>query len=318
MDMTTNRNIPGRHLVIGTGPIGSATALRLADQGHEVVVVTRSGTGPARPGIELIATDASDVDALTKLAKGATAIYNCANPPYNRWVTDWPPLANSILAAAESADAVLVTMSNLYGYGRPDGPMTESDPLAAKSRKGRVRAGIWNDALAAHTAGRVRTTEARASDFIGPGLGDGSHMGSRVTDKVRAGRSVSVVGSPDQPHSWTAVADVARMLAILGTDERAWGRAWHVPTAKPLTQREMVHALCDAAGRDHVKVKGLPHMALRLAGLGSSSIRELVEVAYQFEAPFVIDSSAATAEFGITATPITETIDLVIRASTHG
>ncbi len=298
----------GRHLIVGAGSIGSATAVELVRLGHAVTVVTRSGNGPTLTGINHVACDAADTDRLASIASGFDAIYNCANPPYNRWVSDWPPLADSILGAAESANAVLVTMSNLYGYGPPEAIMTESHPLAADGRKGQVRAQMWLNALAAHDAGRVRVTEARASDFIGPGLGDTAHMGSRMTDRVRAGRSVSVVGNPDVIHSWTAVSDVARTLAVLGTDERSHGKAWHVPTSDPVTQKDMVHRFCRALDQDEVKVKGIPRLGLRLVGLASPMVREVLEVAYQFESPFVIDSSAATAQFGIEPTPLDDTV----------
>jgi hypothetical protein len=64
-------------------------------------------------------------------ARGAAALYNAVNPAYHRWPTDWPPVAAALLTAAERTGAVLVTMSNLYAYGRPAGPMTPETPLAA-------------------------------------------------------------------------------------------------------------------------------------------------------------------------------------------
>jgi len=301
-----------KHVIVGAGAVGTATALRLADQGHEVMVVTRSGTGPSHPGIRLRKVDAIDSRSLTEIATGAAAIFNCANPPYNRWVSDWPPLAASILSAAESTGAVLVTMSNLYGYGSLTGTMAEDHALAATSRKGRVRAHMWAEALAAHESGRVRATEARASDFIGAGLGESAHMGSRVIDRVVNGKSVSVIGSADQPHSWTAINDVAATLATLASDERAWGRAWHVPSAQPATQREMVQMIGKAAGRESVKVTAIPRLALRLAGLASPTTRELLEISYQFERPFVIDSTSTTATFGIHATSLAVTVQEAI------
>ena len=162
----------GLHVVVGAGPVGSGTASLLAEAGETVRVVSRGGKGPAAPGIECLAADAGSPGALTAIATGADAIYNCANPPYPRWATDWPPLAAAMLDAAERTGAVLVTASNLYGYGPVDHPLTETDPLAATSTNGRVRAEMWKRALAAHRSGRVRVTEARSSDYFGPGLTD--------------------------------------------------------------------------------------------------------------------------------------------------
>src|SRR5574341_287961 len=154
-------------VIVGSDPVGSATAMWLAGQGHHVRVLSRSGSGPAVDGVERVAVDATDADSLTGLLTGAEVLYNCASPPYHRWATDWPPLAASMLRAAERTGAVLVTMSNLYGYGPVDHPISERDPLRATGLKGKVRAALWTQALAVHQAGRARVTEARAADYFG-------------------------------------------------------------------------------------------------------------------------------------------------------
>ena len=126
-----------KFVVVGAGPTGSGVAEQLADAGHETVVVTRSGSGPVIEGVRRVAADASDAEALSRLARGASAVFNCANPPYHRWPTDWPPLANALLAAAEETGATLVTLGNLYPYGPPAAPMTPHDPLNADYVKAR-------------------------------------------------------------------------------------------------------------------------------------------------------------------------------------
>ena len=290
------------HVVLGKGPVGTALTDRLHEQGHDVRVLSRSGGGPA--DAEHVALAARDADAVTRAASGAAAVYNCANPAYDQWEQQWPPMADALLTAATRTGAVLVTMGNLYGYGPVDGPMTEQTPLAATGRKGRVRIRMWEDALRRHEAGEVRVTEARASDFIGPRVLDNGHLGARVVPRVLAGKGVRMVGDVDQPHSWTSVDDVGRALAVLGTDERAWGRAWHVPTAAPVTARQAVAGLCAAAGVPEVPVRALPHALLRLTGLVVPTVRELEEVRYQFMRPFVLDSTAFTDAFGLAPTPL--------------
>jgi len=300
------------HIIVGAGTTGSATALLLVETGHRVKMISRSGTGPSHPDIELVTGDASDADTLRRLTTDADVLYNCANPPYHRWTTDWPPLAASLLNAATSAEAVLVTLGNLYVYAAPSAPMRETDPLQPSSVKGRVRATMWADALAAHEAGRVRVTEARASDFIGPGVGTNGHMGDRVVPKLLAGKSVSLLGNVEVDHSWTAISDVARTLVTIGREEQAWGRPWHVPTVAPMTQHQMVDRLCELADVAPVNVKAVPSIALRMAGIFSAPTRELKEMMYQFEQSFVIDSSAATEALGLEATPLDETLRATI------
>ncbi|MFD4909185.1 NAD-dependent epimerase/dehydratase family protein [Kitasatospora purpeofusca] len=295
-----------RHIVIGKGPVGATTARLLDEQGHEVVVLSRSG------GDGSTALDVTDTASLLQATKGAEVIYNCANPLYHRWPTDWPPIANALLDAAESAGSVLVTMGNLYGYGPVDAPMTEDLPLAGTGAKARVRIGMWRDALARHRAGRIRVAEARASDFFGPGVTEAGHLAQRMMPALLTGRAIRLIGNPDAPHSFTYIPDIARALVRLGTDERAWGRAWHVPTAPPLSTREAVRQLCRLAGLPPAKVGRIPWWPLHLAGLVNPMLGELREVQYQFDRPFVLDSHAYTATFGEVSTPIDEALGATV------
>ena len=306
----------GRHVIVGAGPVGTATATALAAAGHDVTLVTRSGSGPEGPGITRVAADASDPFTLAEATGSADALYNCANPPYHRWPELWPPMATSMLEVAARSGAVLVTMGNLYGYGPVDHPLREDDPLAATGTKGRVRAAMWEEALAAHRAGRVRVTEARASDFFGPGV-DTSHFG-RLVGRLLAGRKVRVLGDPDAPHSWTYVPDVGRTLAVLGTDERACGRPWHGPSAPALSQRDLAGRFCAVAGAPSASVAAFPAGSLTLAGVVSAQMRELKETRYQFDRPFLLDSSDCTATFGIEATPLDDALAAVADAARPG
>ncbi|MEV6218164.1 NAD-dependent epimerase/dehydratase family protein [Nocardia sp. NPDC051833] len=289
------------HVVVGAGPVGTATAHLLADAGHDVRVVTRRGGGPTHPSIELIAADANDAAALTRLTEGAAALYSCAGPTYHRWPQEWPPLSAALRAAAQQTGAVLATTGNLYGYGLVDGPMTEQTPLRPNTVKGRVRAQIWLDALADHEAGRLRTVEVRGSDYLGAAVV--SSFTVLVLPRILAGRRASITADLDAPHSWTYVGDVARTLVTVASDESAWGRPWHVPTPPPMSVRALAERLAELAGTAPARVSTLPGAALRLAGLFDPAARAMIEMRYQTDRPFVMDSSAATSAFGLTPTP---------------
>jgi nucleoside-diphosphate-sugar epimerase len=320
----------GSHVVVGAGVIGGRVAQLLAERGERVVLVSRSGSGPAAggrggsgsAGITRVAADAADAEAMARLAEGAAVVYNCVNPPYHRWPADWPPIAASVLGAAERSGAVLVTLSNLYGYGpasRSLGsagydqshPMTEATPLAATGGKGRVRARVWHEALAAHQAGRVRAAEVRGSDFVGPGAV--SALGERVVRRVRQGKTVSVLGSADRAHTWSFTEDVAGMLVVAGDDPRAWGRAWHVPSNEPRSQRQVIEDFAAAAGSGPVRVSAIPSAAIYAMGLVWPLMRELRETEYQFRYDFIMDSCAARATFCLEPTPWDEIIAAAVQ-----
>lgn len=303
------------HLIVGAGPVGTALALRLAEAGERVRVVTRSGGGVRHPLVEPVALDASDRDRLAEAAKGATVVYNCANPgAYPLWERVWPPLAASILHAAEASGAVLATMGNLYGYGRVDGPIGHDTPLRPSDHKGALRVRMWEEALAAHEAGRVRVTEARASDYLGPTAKPSNGLLPTYAAATLAGRPSAVFGDADAPHTWTAVDDIAATLEVIGRDERAWGAAWLVPSNPPASVREVLRALGERAGTGEPQLRRMPRWVLTTGGTVVPMLRELRGVLYQFERSFVVDASETTRVFGLEPTDWDALLDATARA----
>jgi len=289
-----------RHVIVGAGPVGTATARLLVERGEQVRVVTRRGTGLEHPAIERVAADATDSARLSTLAAGAAALYNCANPLYHRWLTDWPPLAAALITAAERSGAVLATVSNLYGYGPVDAPITAATPLAATHPKLRLRAQMWRDALAAHEAGRIRATEVRGSDYVEAN----SIFSFVLAAPLSAGKRAYVPAPLDVPHSWTSIADVAKTLVTVATREQAWGEAWLVPTNPAMTVRQLATRFTTIRGLPPPKLTAVPYAALWAAGLFSPLARELRITNYQWTRPFLLDSTLTEQTFGLQPTPI--------------
>lgn len=292
----------GRHLVMGAGPVGRALTKELIAAGEEVTLVSRSGRS-AGLGEQASSVDVSDVAALGAVAKRAVAMHNCLNPPsYHRWAQQWPPMASAILQVAENAGAVLVTASNLYGYGPVDGPIRAGRPDAPTESKGQVRAAMTAQALAAHREGRVRAVEVRASDYVGAGVGRGGQI-TRLVPGALSGRTSWVFGDPDAAHTWTDVQDVARLMARVAVSPQAWGRVWHAPSNAPRSQREVLADICATAGRPAPRVRPIPRAARVLAASLVPMMREVEAISFQFDLPWVMDSVPAQEELGLAPTP---------------
>ena len=290
----------GINVVVGAGPVGSALAELLANAGEKVIVVTRSGSGPTHKNITRAVADVSDLSKLLEIAPKAVAIYNCANPDYHQWVKEWPPMAAAFMKYAEKTGAVLVTCSNLYGYGPVDVPMIESLPLNAPGVNGKVRAQMWLEAKALHDAGRIKATEVRGSDYVC--AGEQSRVGSRVMPKILAGKPTQVLGSIDVKHTWTYPLDVARLMQIVATDSKAWGKAWHVPSNEPKTQQELVSELAAVAGIKSPRLSSVPNVMWNLLALFNPLMKALKETAYQMQRTYILDDSAARKAFGMQPT----------------
>ena len=178
--------------------------------------------------------------------------------------------------------------------------MTESTPMAATHWKLRMRGDMWREALALHEAGRIRMTEVRASDY----LEDNSIFSYMLAKPLLAGKRAYVAMPLDVPHSYTAVIDVARTLATVATDERAYGKFWHVPTNPPTTVRELATRFTKVHGLPKAKLTELPYPVLWTAGLFDAMARELRTTRYQFAKPFILDSARAEQTFDLAPTDL--------------
>ncbi|SFC84984.1 Nucleoside-diphosphate-sugar epimerase [Nocardioides terrae] len=301
------------HIVIGAGPVGATVALQLAEQGRAVRLLTRSGSGPEHPLIQRRRADASDSAALAEQFVGASAVFDCMHASAYRadvWRAALPPAERAVLEAAGRVGAVAVFPESLYAFGHVDAPMTEVTPRRATTGKPAVRVGL----LAAREASSTPTVSVAASDFYGP-LARTAHAGDRMISAVLEGRTLHVVGSPDAPHSWTFVPDLAAAMIAAADDQTQWNSFLMAPTAPPRTQREMVAAYAEAAGVRAPKVVGTPGWALRAVGLVHRDTREIAEMSYQFTAPFVVDSSATEQRLGLAPTPLEKGVAQTIAAA---
>jgi nucleoside-diphosphate-sugar epimerase len=298
----------GLHVVLGAGGgIGGALVRELVSRGHRVLAVNRRGDAQVPDGVERLAADVAATGGAKAAAAGAAVVYHCAQPPYTDWPAAFPPLTEAITEGVATAGAKLVLADNLYLYGPHDGPLTEDLPAAATGPKGRTRAEMAERLLAAHHAGRLRVAIGRASNYYGPG-GRNSVTGDRLFRAAVAGRTVRWVGRLDQPHTLSYLEDVAAGLATLGEQDRADGQAWHLPAAEPLTGRQFLELVVTATGgRSRIATNSAA--MTRLAGLFVPMIREVGEILYEFQAPYVVDWSKFGQQFGpFTPTPHAEAI----------
>jgi nucleoside-diphosphate-sugar epimerase len=295
------------HLVLGTGPLGLATARALLARGQDVRLVNRRGTVADLPeGATILAADLSETAAMRRVATGAAAIHFCVQPPYHLWPVEFPALQDHAIRLAEATGARLVVAENLYAYGPVDGPMTEETPLRATTRKGSTRAAMHRSLRETYSAGRIDMAVARGADFFGPGVTQAA-LGADVFHAILAGQPARVLGNPDLPHSYTYVPDFGTAMAILGTDPRARGEVFHVPNAPVTSTRRMIAGAAMLAGRK-ARLRTIAPWQLRLAALAIPALREMIELSYQATRPFVADHSKFVRTFGDIATPRTQAL----------
>lgn len=302
---------PQLHVVFGAGQVGRVLSARLAAAELDVRVVSRRRPSTLAEGVRWRGADVSDAEAAGEAASGAAVIYQCLNAPYNKWPKLFPPLQRGVLSAAEQTGALLVSLENVYAYGPTMGrPMTEQLGLAAKTVKGRIRAAMTEELLAAAKAGRVRIAVGRAADFFGAEVTE-TILGDRVFGNAVKGKRADFIGDPDLPHTYSYVPDVAAGLATLGNDERAIGGIWHLPVAETVTTRQMLDLVATAVGHP-VGIRTVPKVMLHALGLFDPMIRELGEIGYQVDEPFILDTHKYRDVFGDETTPLARAVEETI------
>ncbi|MBK9782507.1 MAG: NAD(P)H-binding protein [Anaerolineales bacterium] len=302
------------HVVLGTGAIGRAAANELVKRGETVRMVSRSGKMDETPaGVEVVSADLYDSAKVKEVTRGAKVVYQASQPEYTQWPEKFPSLQKSIIDGLSGSEAKLVLVENLYMYGEVNGSsMTEDMPHNAHTRKGKTRSEMSKAAFEAHKAGKLKVTAARGSDFFGLWGLPTAAMGERTFYPMIAGKAASLVGNIDIPHTHTFIPDFGKALVILGERSEADGHAWHVPNDNPrVTQREMAKMIADELGLP-LKVSAMGKAMMWMGGLFIPEAKESVEMMYEFEKPFIVDSSRFEKTFGMKATPMKDAIKTTV------
>lgn len=284
------------HVVIGaSGATGSVIVRELRRAGRRVRAVNRSGRMSLPDGVEVAGADATDPAQMREVCAGAAVVYNCVNPPFLQWRETFPAAVDGILAGAVAAEATLVYADNTWMYGRVTAPMTENTPYRPVSNLGVLRAWLADRILAAHQRGDLRAVIGRAGELFGPRVE--STIGRNVFGAAQRGRTVHWLGALDLSLTPLYIDDFARGLIMLGEREEALGQVWHIPHADPMTARQFIGLITEAAGRP-VRIMAHGSRTARALGFVSPIARAGAEIIYQFEQHFVVDGSRFVRTFG--------------------
>ncbi|MFT3704603.1 MAG: NAD-dependent epimerase/dehydratase family protein [Agriterribacter sp.] len=291
--------------ILGTGQLGIAVMQLLLDKNptQEIRMVNRSGklSISLPPNVQVIAADVTNKTDLEVIAKQSTVIFSCTDVAYQHWADFYPATAKALAFALTNSDARLVFADNLYSYGNVAGvEMHEQLPHSAKTKKGKIRAGVINTLLYSGDAFNQRVTFVKAADFIGPRIHKGV-FGTDFLDRIYSGKKVMLFGNISLPHTFTYINDFAAAMINVGTATDTFGQIWHVPNAPALSLDKWVHLFEIITGKS-IKKTITPKFLIRIAGLFNTFIRELYEMAYQFEYPYLVNHDTYVARFGNHAT----------------
>ena len=297
------------------GPVGNTLARELKNFTSEIRLVSRNPE-KVHPHDLLFKADLLNPEEVLKAVTGSEVVYLTAGLPYDHklWQKDWPVIMENVIKACQKCDSRLVFFDNVYMYDRNEIPhMTEEAIINPPSRKGRVRQEIAWRLMQEVQSGRLKALIARSADFYGPGCQGNSILIETVFKPLKQGKKANWMGKADLAHSFTYVPDAAKATALLGNSAEAFGQVWHLPTAaNPPSGKEWVELV---AGEMNVapNFREVPRWMVKTMGLFMPIMRETVEMYYQYDRPYIFDSSKFEAAFSFKPTPNSKGVKEVIQ-----
>jgi len=266
-------------LVTGaTGLLGSHIAGRLVALGRRVRALVRPASDTAYLrglGVELVVGDLADPAACARAVRGVGAVYHSAAK-----VGDWGPWrdfqvgcvdATRNLAAASAAAGVgrFLHVSSTSAYGHPaEGgpPVDETAPMGQNlwAWDHYTRSKVESERVAwtlAETRG-LPLTVIRPSWLYGE---RDRTTTARLVGRLREG-NVMLIGRGDNPLSAVYAGVVADAAILAADDPASAGEAYNITNQGPITQREFLGLLAEAAGAEPVR-RRVPFRVAYAAGL---------------------------------------------------
>lgn len=268
------------HTVLGaSGQIGRELARRLhAGFTTDIRLVSRRPL-KVNPSDQWWQADLLDPAQARGAVEGSAIVYLTAGLPMDTrlWVAQWPVLMANVIAACAAHGAKLVFFDNTYMYPQTAQPQTEETPFLPYGEKGRVRAEIARNLLAAMAEGRVEAMICRAPEFYGPAITQ-SITNATVIDNLLAGRKARVFVRDDTLRTLIYTPDASRAMALLGNTPDAYGQTWHLPCDDArLTYAQFIALAAEVFGVD-ARHQVLKPWQIRAAGLFSRPIRDAAEL----------------------------------------
>lgn len=305
----------GPIVIIGFGAVGRATAHALAARGDEICIAQRSRPVDLPAGATFRTCDVLDPHSVRKAIDGAAQVVLAVGFPYDSrvWRKVWPKTMTNVLEACAQTGARIVFVDNLYMLGPQTEPRREDMPLTKRGRKPAILSHVTRLWMSAAQAGRVRIASLRCTDFYGPNV-PVSHVGAHALGALAQNRPAFLLVPADTPHDFAYVPDIARaVITLLDAPDDAYGQVWNMPCAPTRTPREIL-ALGAAAMNVKLRVRSVPLWLLPILGLGVRFAKEVADVGFTFDRPYVVDGTKFTRRFWSDVTPYEIGVPATIRS----
>ncbi|MBP1992862.1 NAD-dependent epimerase/dehydratase family protein [Paenibacillus eucommiae] len=281
-------------IVLGaTGGVGNPLTAELIKRGIETVAFGRSAQKLqslaqelGNPSLLQLETgDAFSPEDIVRASGGADVIFHSANIPYHEMESRLLPLGEAVMEAAERMGAKVVIVDGIYPYGRKTtDKATEEHPKRPHTRKGKVRL-AYEELIFSQRWLKAKPLIVRLPDYYGPSA-KASYL-SVTMEAIAAGKPTAFIGNMTVPREYVYLPDAARMIVEIAGRGESFGQNWHIPGPDVISGHDLVRFARQASGKRKAVIP-LGRIGLSLLGLFNPVMKEVVEMLYLTEEPFVL------------------------------
>lgn len=298
------------------GDIGTPLAKELRRYTDKVRLVARNPK-KVNQDDELFAANLLDEKNVIQALENTDVAYLTVGLPYNYkiWEKQWPVIIQNVIKACLTHGTKLVFLDNVYAYSEKEiGNMREDSHINPPSKKGKIREQLIKKLHEAEKNNGLKLIIAKSADFYGPDAKNGI-LNLLVIDNFKKGKKAQWQSDTTKIHSFTYTIDAAKGLALLGNTASAYGQNWHLPTSTERLNGKQFIELVATELNTKPRYTLLSSFMLRLAGLFSKTIKELIEIQYQNDRDYFFNSGKFVQEFNFTPTTYKQGIKEILKNS---
>lgn len=242
--------------------------------------------------VEIISGDVFNEQLMMNASDGVDIIFHAVSFPYQDWDKLHLRCIDMVIKIAQKRGAKIALVDNIYAYGRQStNPVIEQGSKEPQTKKGKIRLMMENKLKKS----KVPSLIVHFPDLYGPNA-ENTILYETLKNIVQ-GKKANFVGNMQVKREFLYTVDGAKAMVELALRDDTYNQNWNVPAVHPIAGEELVEILREITGYQK-GVRTVSKGMIRLFGIVSPSMKEIVEMLYLTEEPIILSGGKYEKEIG--------------------